>query len=567
MWRRHKLFETLCSTKLRWKQRQQPWIAVTASVYSEARTKKGKLAPLQERKMIDRFKVWVKGGQGGGGCTSYMRSRQARHGTPDGGSGGKGGDVILESSAAVWDLSNLQHHLNAKKGGQGFSKNKVGSRGADKVVQVPVGTVVHLVSGMIPSTLQGASTQERFPWEIQSTDLESKEATNGEFQTNKRTRKEALEVSVNREDYDVSADSKNKGSNVELNPIRNVDRTINSNALDDELSSHENVDHSLNSNGSGDDEVTDIDEFSPHSQRNNYKNVPFDGDFEDEEGSEKEEIQYSVAEFVEPGQRLLVACGGIGGQGNLAMGRGSRYQKGKLVDEDDSSETLEDADIELERVTGKGRLRCEHEPGHPGSEAVLILELKSLADIGLVGFPNAGKSTLLGAISRAKPTVGHYAFTTLRPNIGKLEYEDFFKLTVADIPGLIRGAHEDRGLGHAFLRHIERTKALAYVVDLSASLADRKGPQPWDQLRDLVFELEQHQPGLSNRSSLIVANKIDENGAEEVLTELKQRVPSVPIFPVCAVLEEGVPELKIGLRELIEGPKIWKLELSQICVD
>ncbi|KAH9327240.1 hypothetical protein KI387_007418, partial [Taxus chinensis] len=521
-----------------------------------------------ERKMVDKFRVWVKGGHGGDGCTSYRRSRQSRHGTPDGGSGGKGGDVILESSAVVWDLSNLQHHLNAKKAGHGLSKNKVGSRGADKVVHVPVGTVVHLVSGIIPSTVQGAPVQERFPWEIQTTDFESNETTNGELQINKkRTSKEALEVSANSEDYEVSANWKNNRSSAGLSSSKNVGQTANLNQSYDELKSCENVDHTLNSHWSEDDKWTDIDEVHPGSERNNYKSTPCDWEFGDEGVSEREEIQESVAEFVEPGQRLLVACGGDGGRGNLAMGRVSRNQNEKLVDDCVSSENLENADMDYESVTGKARLRCEHEPGHPGSEAVLILELKTLADIGLVGFPNAGKSTLLGAISRAKPSVGHYAFTTLRPNIGKLEYEDFFKITVADIPGLIKGAHEDRGLGHAFLRHIERTMALAYVVDLSASLGDKKGPQPWHQLRDLVFELEQHQPGLSNRSSLIVANKIDENGAEEVFSELKQRVPYVPIFPVCAVLEEGVPELKVGLRELIDGPKIWKLELSQICVD
>ncbi|KAI3886931.1 hypothetical protein MKW92_027850, partial [Papaver armeniacum] len=112
--------------------------------------------------------------------------------------------------------------------------------------------------------------------------------------------------------------------------------------------------------------------------------------------------------------------------------------------------------------------------GLPGSESVLILELKSIADVGLVWMPNAGKSTLLGDISKAKPMVGHYAFTTLRPSIGKLNYNDFFSVTVADIPGIIKGAHESRGLGHAFLRHIERTKVLAYVVDLAAVLDGKK---------------------------------------------------------------------------------------------
>lgn len=197
----------------------------------------------------------------------------------------------------------------------------------------------------------------------------------------------------------------------------------------------------------------------------------------------------------------------------------------------------------------------------PGSEAVLVLELKSIADVGLVGMPNAGKSTLLGALSRAKPIVGHYAFTTLRPNLGNLNYDDF-SITVADIPGLIRGAHENRGLGHAFLRHIERTKVLAYVVDLAAALDGRKGIPPWEQLRDLLLELEFYRKGLTDRPTLVVANKIDEEGAEEVCEELKRRVSGVPIFPVCAVLEDGVADLKGGLRMLVSAGESESNRLS-----
>lgn len=180
--------------------------------------------------------------------------------------------------------------------------------------------------------------------------------------------------------------------------------------------------------------------------------------------------------------------------------------------------------------------------------------------------PNAGKSTLLGAISRAKPAVGHYAFTTLRPNLGNLNYDDM-SIIVADIPGLIKGAHQNRGLGHAFLRHIERTKVLAYVVDVAAALPGRKGISPWEQLKDLVLELEYHLEGLSNRPSLIVANKIDEEGAEEVYEELKRRVQGVPIFAVSAVLEEGIPELKAGLRVLVNGETSCPLYLDQISHD
>ncbi|KAF9599309.1 hypothetical protein IFM89_036607 [Coptis chinensis] len=181
---------------------------------------------------------------------------------------------------------------------------------------------------------------------------------------------------------------------------------------------------------------------------------------EEEEEEKQEVIQYNVAELTEPGKQVIIATGGDGGSGNLSLGKSSKPNKHVKDNSIETSTNHEEPDNE-DQVSVYA--------GFPGSEAVLILELKSIADVGLVGMPNAGKSTLLGAISRAKPTVGHYAFTTLRPNIGKLNYDDFFSVKVADIPGLIKGAHENRGLGHAFLRHIERTKVLAYVVDLAAA--------------------------------------------------------------------------------------------------
>ena len=205
--------------------------------------------------------------------------------------------------------------------------------------------------------------------------------------------------------------------------------------------------------------------------------------------------------------------------------------------------------------------------GQPGTETSLILELKSIADVGLVGLPNAGKSTLLTTLLRAHPEIADYAFTTLRPNIGSLTYEDYFSVKVADIPGLIKGAHENRGLGHAFLRHIERTKVLAYVLDLAATLNGRVGVPPWEQLQDLVVELEHYQEGLTKRPSLIVANKIDEEGADAMYKELKMRVQGVPIFPVCAILQEGVPDLRVGLRDLMDASDPEGIDLSKIIVD
>lgn len=278
------------------------------------------------------------------------------------------------------------------------------------------------------------------------------------------------------------------------------------------------------------------------------------------DSSESEEMKYNVAELIEEGQRIIIAHGGEGGLGNIHDLRVQKKPKASTMPVRQEDEFLNSDESEMNESNRRA--------GTPGSEAVLVLELKSIADVGFVGMPNAGKSTLLGAISRAKPIVGHYAFTTLRPNLGNLNYDDL-SITIADIPGLIKGAHENRGLGHEFLRHIERTRVLAYVLDLAAALDGRKGIPPWEQLRDLVSELEHHQSGLSDRPSLVVANKIDEEGAEEVYEELKSRVQGVPIFPVCAVLEEGVAELKAGLKSLVNGEtsSYDRLKVDEIIVD
>ena len=266
-------------------------------------------------------------------------------------------------------------------------------------------------------------------------------------------------------------------------------------------------------------------------------------DEEEDEEREEQDVQYSVAEMTKPGQRLIIARGGEGGLGNAFIMKEMRPSKA----------------YRQEKIA---RLST----GQPGTETFLILELKSIADVGLVGLPNAGKSTLLSALSRAQPEIADYEFTTLRPNIGSLTYEDYFSVKVADIPGLIKGAHENRGLGHAFLRHIERTKVLAYVLDLAATLNGRKAIPPWEQLQDLVAELEHYQEGLTRRPSLIVANKIDEEGADEMYEELKRRVQGVPIFPVCAILQEGVPDLRVGLRTLMDDSDPQGIDLRKITV-
>jgi GTP-binding protein len=187
--------------------------------------------------------------------------------------------------------------------------------------------------------------------------------------------------------------------------------------------------------------------------------------------------------------------------------------------------------------------------GRPGEVRSLELELKTIADIGLVGLPNAGKSTLLGSISNAHPKQGSYAFTTLHPFVGTVDYADQYQLTVADIPGLIQGAHRNIGLGHAFLRHVERAKLLVYVVDLS-------GDAPWDDLATLQNELEQYRPGLTKRQSLIVANKADQVAiAKGNLAKLedKVRANNIPVVPVSAKYEKNIVKLTSILRKQVEA--------------
>jgi len=225
-----------------------------------------------------------------------------------------------------------------------------------------------------------------------------------------------------------------------------------------------------------------------------------------------------AADLVEHGQRFILCQGGRGGLGNRNFATAAR-QTPRFA-----------------------------QPGEPGGEGDFLFELRIMAEVGLVGYPNAGKSTLLTAISHARPKVAPYPFTTLHPQIGIVEYPDFYRLTVCDVPGLIEGAHRNVGLGHEFLRHIERCKVLVLLLDMAGT----DGRAPWDDFKSLLRELELYDPSLLDRSRIVVANKMDEPAAEENLQKFKRRVHKTPVLPMAAAFDQGIEEFRDTIRAAVK---------------
>lgn len=190
--------------------------------------------------------------------------------------------------------------------------------------------------------------------------------------------------------------------------------------------------------------------------------------------------------------------------------------------------------------------------GKPGMEGEFVFTLKTIADVGLVGFPNAGKSTLLNVLSNATPRVDSYPFTTLVPTVGVIDYPDEFKaITMADVPGLIEGAAENRGLGHRFLRHVERCSLILFLLDL----AGIDGRHPADDFQHLQNELYEYDSALAEKPFLVAGNKIDEGVAEQNLSEFQKRFPSIQVYRISAILEEGLDNLKLSLLRNLENKK------------
>ncbi len=234
-----------------------------------------------------------------------------------------------------------------------------------------------------------------------------------------------------------------------------------------------------------------------------------------------EETGQRLFDFTEPNQRFVAARGGKGGRGNQHF------------------------------ATPTHQAPTEHEPGRPGEEKRLRLELKLLADVGLVGFPNAGKSTLISRISAARPKIADYPFTTLEPNLGVVQLPEWKSFVVADIPGLIEGAHEGHGLGIQFLRHIERTRLLVHLVDVS----EGSGREPAQDFDIVMGELASFSEELAAKPMLVAATKMDAAQDPERVASLRRvaEARGLEFFEISSATGQGIEALKFAMAERLGG--------------
>jgi len=360
---------------------------------------------------VDHIRIYAKAGDGGNGVASFRREKFVPKGGPDGGDGGKGGNVVLLVESSVDQLTSFffEPMVKARDGNPGRNKQQFGKASPDVVVPVPVGTLVY-----------------RLP-----------------------------------EGETISRKSAPDAGTLKMGGVVNLA------------------------------ELPEDPDAPARGTREDLSNMEL------------------VADLTEPGTRFILCKGGRGGLGNVHFKSSINRAPKKFTE------------------------------GKPGEEGFFYFELRKIADIGLVGYPNAGKSTLLRAISAATPKVAPYPFTTLTPHIGVVDRDAYQRITVADIPGLVEGAHANVGLGHDFLRHIVRCKALCLVVDTAGS----EGRDPVTDLQNLRKELSLYDPTLPDRPWLIAANKQDIEGAEENLKVLHHRFSRVPIVPITASTGAGMHEL------------------------
>ncbi len=330
-------------------------------------------------KFIDEAIITVQSGSGGRGCVSFRREKFVPRGGPDGGDGGKGGDVVLATTLRKRTLYQFryQRHFKAKNGAHGQGKQKTGKNGQDLIIEIPPGTLV--------------------------TDAETGQV---------------------------------------------------------------------------------------------------------------------IKDFVEPGETLIVAKGGRGGQGNTKF------------------------------KTSTHRTPRFAQPGEPGEIKTFQLELKLLADVGIIGLPNAGKSTLISSVSSARPKIGDYPFTTLSPTLGVVRTDWGEPFVIADIPGLIEGAHKGTGLGIRFLRHIERTRILVHLVDAAAIAME----DPLKNYHTINKELSMYRQKLVEKPQIVVLNKMDLPGTKQLAASFQSALKGIKVVLISAFTGQGIKDLTSQIIQLLDKP-------------
>mmetsp|Transcript_5987 Transcript_5987/g.9063 ORF Transcript_5987/g.9063 Transcript_5987/m.9063 type:complete len:500 (-) Transcript_5987:290-1789(-) len=461
-------------------------------------------------KFIDRVRIRAVGGRGGGGCSSYIVPRPGVR-VPSGGHGGRGGRVILRAELGCRSLALPRLVFNAGPGKNGGSNQKHGRCGRDAVVVVPCGTIVKeltlpeevVASGRYYGESERALLEQvRLDgrhWAEAGEEQEDEEEEEGEEEG--WPEGDDLVGSEEGVDWDCDGDRREVGGNSQIDAMPSSEHIIN------------------------DKMATGI----PHGMKLADNNSMGNGDIQESETEGSESPGSGrwrvVCDLSEDGQEFVAVNGGKPGLGNMIhRSRGRVYS--------------------VPRHGSKGQ---------PGEVRVLELELRMLADVGLVGFPNAGKSSLLAALTQASPRVGAYPFTTLRPYLGMIQYSDFKHIMMADIPGLIEGAHYGRGLGLEFLRHIGRTKALVYVIDAAST----EGRDPSEDLKALQDELRAHDEKLLERPALIVANKVDLADSEVGVEWLKDST-DLPVLPVSCTEQTGLEPAAVMIRKILESQANYK---------
>ncbi|HEY4284158.1 MAG TPA: Obg family GTPase CgtA [Chthoniobacterales bacterium] len=411
---------------------------------------------------VDRIKVFAQAGTGGRGSVSFRREKFVPKGGPDGGDGGRGGDIILKADSHTDNLSNLFYEplIKAKNGGHGMGKKMFGRSAPNKIVKVPVGTVIYAAG-------EQGNVERRTP------NVEHRMAEGEE------------------ENADLSALG-----------LANAERPL------EEGEEHKGSTSNAQRSTPNEDEEKEHGSATVVGQALRLPAQTAAG------GAPALQL---LADLTQDGQEFLLAKGGKGGKGNVHF------------------------------KSSRNRAPRQYTEGEEGEQGHFLLELRTIADAGFVGYPNAGKSTLLRKISAARPKVAPYPFTTLHPIVGIVEFPGYRRASVADIPGLIEGAHKNVGLGHDFLRHITRCRLLIFVVDVAGSEAR----SPIEDLQQLRKEIDLYDQTLSTRPWFVVANKMDLPDADENVNALKKRFSKVEILPVSAVNGDGIDELKKKLAETL----------------